>query len=260
MLIMSSYPYICDVSLSDAEPHAFFVRAAIGCGGRFRYETSADFGFCERCKLPSALNLPVCNVMNSVIRATQAAQANNFDLALTKITDIERLLEQWRNNLANAKLEAAAPSVPQAQAEPPAESIPFSVNVTHVPAKCPRKSTEGAIMKVHYVGKLLSTGKIFASSFHTGSQPFRFTLGSEEVLAGWNDGLSDMCEGERRRLMVPWDKAYGQEGTKGVPPYSDVQVGGTHGKRMCQASSRLFSSYLKRCVCSACSLTLSLLS
>jgi len=32
-----------------------------------------------------------------------------------------------------------------------------------------------------------------------------------------------MCEGERRRLMVPWAMGYGEKGTKGVPPYSDLQ-------------------------------------
>lgn len=78
-------------------------------------------------------------------------------------------------------------------------------------------------MKVHYVGKALATKKVFASSFHTGSEPFRFKLGSDEVVEGWNRGLVGMCEGERRRLMVPWSMAYGEKGTKGLPPYSDVQ-------------------------------------
>ena len=32
-----------------------------------------------------------------------------------------------------------------------------------------------------------------------------------------------MCEGERRRLMVPHRLAYGAQGTKGVPPYADLQ-------------------------------------
>ena len=38
-----------------------------------------------------------------------------------------------------------------------------------------------------------------------------------------NKGLEGMCEGERRRLIVPWNMAHGAKGTKGVPPYSDVQ-------------------------------------
>ena len=71
-------------------------------------------------------------------------------------------------------------------------------------------------MKVHYVGKLIATGKIFGSSFHTGSQPFRFTLGSDDVVEAWNRGLVGMCEGERRRLMVPYDLAYGAKGAKGT--------------------------------------------
>jgi len=51
-------------------------------------------------------------------------------------------------------------------------------------------------MRVHYVGKLLTgSKKIFASSFHTGSTPFRFKLGSSEVVDAWNDGLLGMCEG-----------------------------------------------------------------
>jgi len=155
--------------------------------------------------------------------ASAAAQANNHDLALSKIDQMLTHVEAWRTALGDAKREAAAPKQPEAIPEPPAESVPFSVNVTHVPEKCPRKSAEGATMKVHYVGKLVTTGKIFASSFHTGSQPFRFILGSDDVLAAWNQGLSDMCEGERRRLMVPWAMGYGEKGTKGVPPYSDLQ-------------------------------------
>ena len=39
---------------------------------------------------------------------------------------------------------------------------------------------------------------MFASSFHTGSTPFKFKLGSGEVIGAWNDGLLGMCEGARR--------------------------------------------------------------
>jgi hypothetical protein len=39
------------------------------------------------------------------------------------------------------------------------------------------------------------TKKMFASSFHTGSTPFKFKLGSSEVVDGWNRGLLGMCEG-----------------------------------------------------------------
>jgi FKBP-type peptidyl-prolyl cis-trans isomerase len=154
---------------------------------------------------------------------SQAAESKSYDTALSKLDQLTQQITEWRAALVAEKAAEATPAEPEPAPTPPAESIEFSMNSTHIPDKCTRKSEEGAVMKVHYVGKLISTGKIFASSFHTGSQPFRFVLGSDDVVAAWNQGLVGMCEGERRRLKVPWDMAYGEKGTKGVPPYSDVQ-------------------------------------
>lgn len=155
--------------------------------------------------------------------ASIAAKEKNYDLALTKIEQLAKELGEWKDALIKAKEEDAAPAAPEQAPQPPEESIDFSINSTFVPDKCQRKSEDGAVMKVHYVGKLVKTGKIFGSSFHTGSQPFRFVLGSDDVLSAWNKGLQDMCVGERRRLMVPWNMGYGEKGGKGVPPYSDLQ-------------------------------------
>ena len=146
--------------------------------------------------------------------------------------EMAKQLNAWREALKDAKKQASEPVAEQAPPEPPAEKIEFSINSTHVPEKCPRQSVAGATMKVHYVGKLLEPGgkpgKIFASSFHTGSMPFKFTLGSDDVVEGWNKGLGGMCEGERRRLTVPWTMGFGAKGDKGVPPYSDLQARARH--------------------------------
>ena len=154
----------------------------------------------------------------------QATQTHKYETALLKIEQLRSEMDRWREWIIEAKDAANAPAAPELELIPPAESVAFSINSTHIPATCVRKSIEGATMKVHYVGKLLATGKIFSSSFHTGSQPFRFSLGSEEVIQGWNKGLLDMCEGERRRLMVPWSMGFGEKGSKGVPPFADLQV------------------------------------
>lgn len=154
---------------------------------------------------------------------SQAAKSSDYATAFAKLDAMMAQIDAWRAVLQAQQRDAAAPPVEQAAPEPPAEKVDFSINSTHIPDKCPRKSVEGATMKVHYVGKLIATGKIFGSSFHTGSQPFRFTLGSDDVVEAWNRGLVGMCEGERRRLMVPYDLAYGAKGAKGVPPYSDLQ-------------------------------------
>jgi len=154
-----------------------------------------------------------------------AASESKFDNALSKLDALEKSVAEWRKHLQDAKVAATAPAEPEREPEPPAESIEFEVNITHTPKKCTRKAEEGAVMKVHYVGKITKTKKIFASSFHTGSLPYRFILGSDEVIDAWNQGLLGMCEGERRRLMVPWSMGYGAKGQKekGVPPYADLQ-------------------------------------
>lgn len=158
----------------------------------------------------------------SIGAAQIAVQEGNFGLASTKLDKLQEQLNTWRTALKAAEQQAST-AVPVEAPKPPTEVMEFSVNVTHVPERCKRKSEEGATMKIHYVGKLIATGKLFASSFHTGSQPFRFILGSKDVTEGLNRGLYDMCEGERRRIYVPWELGYGAEGTKGVPPYSNLR-------------------------------------
>lgn len=150
-----------------------------------------------------------------------AASNGNYDAALASLDKLQLQLNEWR-----AAITASATPAPtiEEKPQPPEQATPFSVNQTFVPEKCSRKSEPGSIMKVHYIGKVIKTGKMFSSSFHTGSQPFRFALGSDEApVAGWNKGLEGMCEGERRRLIVPWDLGYGADGGKGVPPYADLQ-------------------------------------
>ena len=59
-------------------------------------------------------------------------------------------------------------------------------------------------------GKLYSDCSEFDSSL--GREPFTFTLGRGEVIAGWDKGLKGMCVGEKRKLTIPSGMAYGDEG------------------------------------------------
>jgi FKBP-type peptidyl-prolyl cis-trans isomerase FkpA len=60
-------------------------------------------------------------------------------------------------------------------------------------------------------------GKEFDSSENSG-QPFRFVIGAGQVIKGWDQGVAGMQVGGRRRLIIPADLAYGQEGAGGVIP------------------------------------------
>lgn len=64
------------------------------------------------------------------------------------------------------------------------------------------------VVHVHYVGQV-GMGDTFDTS--TGSdEPFAFTVGTGEVITGWDLGIVGMREGGTRRLIVPSELAYGE--------------------------------------------------
>jgi FKBP-type peptidyl-prolyl cis-trans isomerase len=82
----------------------------------------------------------------------------------------------------------------------------------------------GQTAVVNYTGWLFEAaapdnkGKKFDSSLDTGS-PFSFTLGSGQVIAGWDQGVAGMKVGGQRRLIIPADLGYGDTGAGGdIPP------------------------------------------
>jgi FKBP-type peptidyl-prolyl cis-trans isomerase len=75
------------------------------------------------------------------------------------------------------------------------------------------EATSGTTVTVHYTGTL-EDGTQFDSSRDRG-EPFTFVLGAGMVIRGWDEGLQGMLEGGQRRLEIPPDLAYGEEG---VPP------------------------------------------
>jgi FKBP-type peptidyl-prolyl cis-trans isomerase 2 len=64
----------------------------------------------------------------------------------------------------------------------------------------------GDAVQVHYTGQL-GDGTVFDSS--RGGDPISFTLGSGQVIPGFDAGVEGMNVGETKHIVIPADQAYG---------------------------------------------------
>ncbi|KAK8775290.1 hypothetical protein V5799_031365 [Amblyomma americanum] len=97
----------------------------------------------------------------------------------------------------------------------------LKVEVVKSSESCDRKSKKGDVLSMHYTGTLLD-GKEFDSSRSRG-EPFRFQIGVGQVIKGWDQGLLDMCVGDKRKLTVPPALGYGEQGAGDrIPPGSTL--------------------------------------
>lgn len=92
------------------------------------------------------------------------------------------------------------------------------------------QAKSGHQVKVHYTGKL-NDGTIFDSSIN--GEPLTFTLGSGQVIAGFDKGVSGMAVNETRTVNIPAVEAYGphQPGMvvelqkTEIPPHLSLKTG-----------------------------------
>lgn len=81
---------------------------------------------------------------------------------------------------------------------------------------------DGDKVTVHYVGTLQATGAQFDSS-RDRNQPFTFIIGKRTVIRGWDEGIPQMSLGEKSKLTITPDYAYGARGQPGaIPPNSTL--------------------------------------
>jgi FKBP-type peptidyl-prolyl cis-trans isomerase FkpA len=85
------------------------------------------------------------------------------------------------------------------------------------------EARNGRVVRVHYTGWLYDAGRPdkrgqkFDSSKDSNT-PFDFTLGAQEVIPGWDEGVAGMKVGGTRILTIPPAMGYGARGAGGVIP------------------------------------------
>lgn len=68
------------------------------------------------------------------------------------------------------------------------------------------KASTGDTVQVHYTGKL-DDGSVFDSS--RGRDPLEFTVGTGQVIAGFDSAIAGMAPGEEKTVTIPAEEAYG---------------------------------------------------
>jgi FKBP-type peptidyl-prolyl cis-trans isomerase len=81
-------------------------------------------------------------------------------------------------------------------------------------------AASGNTVTVNYIGTF-TNGTKFDSSYDRGV-PYTFRLGAGQVIAGFDQGVTGMKVGGKRRLTIPPSLAYGSQGSGVIPPNTTI--------------------------------------
>jgi FKBP-type peptidyl-prolyl cis-trans isomerase FkpA len=128
-----------------------------------------------------------------------------------KLLDVIEDPEEHEQNLLDQYLEANDITV-----EPTSTGL-YYIELVEGSGELPESDSEVAI---HYRGTLLD-GRVFDQSDGT---PATFHLDSPYIIPGVLEGIRKMRNGGKARFIIPWDLAYGSQGSQEglIPPYTTL--------------------------------------
>lgn len=117
---------------------------------------------------------------------------------------------------APATTTEAAKGAPVTQAQPGKSDAKPELKSEDLKVGTGAEAVAGKTVSVHYTG-WLTDGKKFDSSLDH-KEPFKFSLGAGQVIQGWDKGVVGMKVGGKRKLTIPSELGYGEQGAGGVIP------------------------------------------
>ncbi|XP_053159278.1 peptidyl-prolyl cis-trans isomerase FKBP11 isoform X3 [Hemicordylus capensis] len=99
--------------------------------------------------------------------------------------------------------------VDESKSETPLRTLQLETLVA-APDGCTEHSAVGDTLQIHYTGTL-ENGRIIDTSLSR--DPLQVELGKRQVIPGLEQGLLDMCVGEKRKVIIPPHLAYGKRGS-----------------------------------------------
>ncbi len=110
-----------------------------------------------------------------------------------------------------------------ATAQPPVTGTPAdlaTLRYIEIESGTGAAAAAGKRFTVHYTG-WLKDGTKFDSS-RDRNEPLDFVQGRRQVISGWDIGFEGMKVGGKRRLLIPYQLAYGEAGSGPIPPKADL--------------------------------------
>lgn len=183
--------------------------AMMHVGDSMSFMINADSTFIKQFNTPK---LPKFVTPGSFLRWEVAVDdAMAEEAYIQKKQEEQAMLEEQANAEFAAWLEANG-----VKAEPRESGL---IYVCTKKGKGPKPGYKQTV-KVHYTGKLLD-GTVFDSSVERG-EPIAFSLGVNQVIKGWDEGIALMTKGEKGILYIPYYLAYGPRQNGPIPAYANL--------------------------------------
>lgn len=132
--------------------------------------------------------------------------------------------EAARSTPAEQSVGATTATTQQTQTQTQSSTVTNTMDtlkITDTTVGTGAEAKDGDMVTVNYTGTL-DNGTKFDSSLNPGRTPFVFTLGAQQVIAGWDQGVLGMKVGGTRELVIPPSLGYGANANGPIPANSTL--------------------------------------